>query len=150
MSVLLDSSLFGRFANSADPDHSIAVQSARRLELAGETVFITPQNLIEFRSFATRPTALNGLGMTAAQADVEAAKFEATFAMLPDGPDIFPAWKFIVTSLGVVGKQVHDARLAAVCQVHLIDKLLTFNVGHFTRLASATRPKLAVIHPRTV
>ena len=35
----------------------------------------------------------------------------------------------------VVGKQVHDARLVAVCHVHGVTNLLTFNVAHFAPLA---------------
>ena len=38
-------------------------------------------------------------------------------------------------ALGVVGKQVHDARLVAVCHVYGVSHLLTFNVTHFARLA---------------
>jgi hypothetical protein len=44
-------------------------------------------------------------------------------------------WKSIVNSLGVIGKQVHDARLLAMCHVHGVSHVLTFNVGHFTRMA---------------
>jgi hypothetical protein len=54
-----------------------------------------------------------------------------------------------VGALGVVGKQVHDARLVAVCHAHGVSHLLTFNVGHFTRLA-AFGPGLVVLDPATV
>jgi len=150
MSILLDSSLLGRFANTADRDHALAVQAVSRLELAGERILLTPQILIEFRNFATRPTAQNGLGMTAQQADSESIKYEAAYPLLADTPDIYPAWKQIVQSLGVTGKQVHDARLIAVCQVHQVTHLLSFNVGHFARLAAGATPPVAVIDPRTV
>lgn len=59
--------------------------------------------------------------------------------MLPEAPDVFPAWKPLVGTLGVVGKQVHDARLVAVCHVHAVTHLLTFDVGHFLRMASFGR-----------
>jgi hypothetical protein len=36
-----------------------------------------------------------------------------------------------------MGKQVHDARLAAVCLVHLVDEFITFNTTHFQRLLPA-------------
>ena len=62
--------------------------------------------------------------------------FEARFPLLPETPDTFPAWKALVQAAAVVGKQVHDARLFAVCQVHSVDHILTFNVQHFTRLAT--------------
>ena len=55
--------------------------------------------------------------------------------MLPETPDIYPAWKALVGALGVIGKRVHDARLVAVCHVHAVTHLLTFNVGHFMGMA---------------
>lgn len=64
-------------------------------------------------------------------------------------PAIYPAWKAIVGALGVVGKQVHDARLVAVCHAHGVTHLLTFNVAHFARLATAP-PGVTVIDPATV
>ena len=64
-----------------------------------------------------------------------AATFEAAFPLLGETPDIYPIWKALVGALGVVGKQVHDARLVAVCHVHVVTHLLTFNVSHFARMA---------------
>lgn len=72
----------------------------------------------------------------AAQASAVAAAFEATFPMLDETPAVYPAWRTLVESVEVVGKQVHDARLVAVCQVHGVKGVLTFNVAHFARLAS--------------
>jgi hypothetical protein len=74
---------------------------------------------------------------------------EATFPLLAETPDIYPAWKAIVTAVGVIGKQVHDARLVAVCHVHAVTRLLTFNVSHFVRIA-ACRPGVVVVDPATV
>src|SRR5262249_13860191 len=110
---------------------------------------ITAQNLVEFRNVATRPKAANGLGLSAVEAESQAATFEATFPLLVETPDIFPAWKALVAAMGVVGKQVHDARLVAVCHVHGVTHLLTFNVPHFTRLGTFG-PGLVVIDPATV
>ena len=74
---------------------------------------------------------MNGLGLSVIETEAKAATFEASFPLLPETPDIFPAWKAIVAALAVVGKQVHDARLVAVCHVHAVSHLLTFNVAHF-------------------
>jgi hypothetical protein len=71
------------------------------------------------------------------------------FPLLAETPDIYPAWKALVGALGVIGKQVHDARLVAVCHVHAVTHLLTFNVGHFTRLAGFG-PGVAVVDPASV
>jgi hypothetical protein len=69
--------------------------------------------------------------------------------MLDDTPAIYPAWKTVVQATGVIGKQVHDARLVAVCQVYAVSHLLTFNVAHFSRYAGFT-PGLTAVHPSQV
>ena len=136
MGILVDTSVLGRLANRTDILHAAAQAAVMRLHRRGEILHVTAQNLVEFRSFATRPIAVNGLGMTAAQASAVAAAFEATFPMLDETPAVYPAWRSLVERIGVVGKQVHDARLVAVCQVHGVKGVLTFNVAHFARLAS--------------
>ena len=92
---------------------------------------------------------MNGLGLSAVEAEAKAAVFEATFPLLVETPDIFPAWKALVGGLGIIGKQVHDARLVAVCHVHAVTQLLTFNVSHFTRMAGFG-PGIVVVDPATV
>jgi predicted nucleic acid-binding protein len=77
------------------------------------------------------------------------ARLVSRFPLLEETPAIFPAWKALVSALGVIGKQVHDARLVAVCHVHGVANILTFNTGHFTRLA-AFGPGLAVLDPAAV
>jgi hypothetical protein len=71
------------------------------------------------------------------------------FPLLPDTPDIFPAWKALVQAVGVIGKQAHDARPVAVCHTHRVTRLLTFNVGHFARLAGFG-PGVVVVDAATV
>jgi predicted nucleic acid-binding protein len=144
MSVLVDTSVLGRLANKLDPSHGSAQASVAKLRGLGETLHITPQNLIEFRNFATRPVAANGLGLTPVEAAKLSASFEAMFSMSNETPAIYRAWRNLVDTLGAIGKQVHDARLVAVCHVHNVDKVLTFNVAHFARFAAAP-PGIVVI-----
>ena len=149
MSYMIETSVLGRLANSKDSLHLLASSAVAELHRRGEELRIAPQNLIEFRNVATRPTVVNGLGLSAAQAEVLAAGYEKTFSLLPETPDIYPAWKSLVASAGIIGKQVHDARLVAVCHVYGITHVLTFNVGHFTRLA-AYAPGIIVVDPANV
>ena len=149
MAHLLDTSILGRLANVADVNHALTKRALAELHKQGQALYIAPQVLIEFRNMATRPLAVNGLGLMVAPVEVLAASFEAQFPLLPETPDIFPAWKAIVQSLGVIGKQVHDARLVAVCHVHSITHLLTFNTGHFARFATFG-PGLTIVDPATV
>jgi len=98
---------------------------------------------------ATRPIVQNGLGLSAAEAEVQAAGFEAAFALFADTPDIYPAWKALVSALNIIGKQVHDVRLVAVCHVHAVTHLLTLNVADFVRMAGFG-PGIVVVDPVNV
>ena len=84
MAVLVDTSLLGRLANRADVLHSVAKAAIAELHRRGEVLNITPQNLIEFRNFATRPAGVNGLGLTALAAEGLASTFEAAVGRAAD------------------------------------------------------------------
>jgi predicted nucleic acid-binding protein len=149
MAYLIDTNILARLANAADAQHSVAARAVVELHRRGELLHVTPQVLIEFRAMATRPKALNGLGLSAVDAEALAAGFEVSLPLLADGPDIYPAWKALVSALGIVGKQVHDARIVAVCQVHALTHLLTLNVSDFARMAGFC-PGLVVEDPASV
>jgi predicted nucleic acid-binding protein len=146
VAYLLDTTILVRLANASDAQHADAVGAVLEMHRHGELLHVTPQVLIEFRNVATRPAAANGLGLSTADAEAQAATLEARFPLLPDTPDIYPAWKALVSALAITGKQVHDARLVAACHAHEITHLLTFNVSHFVRMA-AFGPGLVVVDP---
>src|SRR5262245_25739489 len=127
MAYLIDTSVLARLVNTADAQYATADRAVMDLHQRGEVLHVTAQNLIEFRNLATRPRAVNGLGLSAVDTEAKAAVFEGTFLLLPDSPDIYPAWKALVGGLAIIGKRVHDARLVAVCHVHAVTHLLTFN-----------------------
>ncbi len=149
MLYLLDTSILVRLADAPDPGHPVADWAVKELHRRGDVLHITPQVLVEFRNVATRPKAANGAGLPIADAEVYAAGFEAMFPLLAETPDIFLAWKALVGALGIIGKQVHDARLVAVCHVHGVTHLLTFNVAHFVRMAGFGAG-VVVVDPATV
>ena len=149
MAHLVDTSILARLANTADALHAVAARAVLELHQRGEVLHLTAQNLIEFRNLGTRPKAVNGLGLSVAEAEAKAAVFEGKFPLLAETPDIYPAWKALVGALGVIGKRVHDARLVAVCHVHAVTHLLTFNVAHFVGLAGFG-PGVVVVDPATV
>jgi predicted nucleic acid-binding protein len=149
VAYLIDTTILARLANASDAQHAVAVRAVLELHRRGEVLHVTPQVLVEFRNVATRPVAANGLGLPSVDAEAQAATFEARFPLLAETPDIYPAWKALVGALGVIGKQVHDARLVAVCHVHGVTHLLTFNVPHFARMAGFG-PGVVVVDPATV
>lgn len=149
MAFLIDTSILGRLANSRDSSYSIAVSAILRLHRRGESLHIAPQNIVEFRNVATRPALANGLGLTITQAEMKITAFETAFALVEENPNIYPAWKILVQTAGVIGKQVHDARLVAICQAEGISHLLTFNTSHFTTIAAFV-PSLTIVAPVSV
>lgn len=92
MAHLLDTNVLVRLANVADVHHAAAARSVVELHRRQEVLQVTPQVLIEFRSVATRPPSLNGLGLATVDVEAQAAGFEAMFSLLPDTPAIYPAW----------------------------------------------------------
>jgi predicted nucleic acid-binding protein len=149
MAHLIDTGILARLANTGDALYAVATHSVLELHHRAEVLHITAQNLVEFRNLTTRPKAVNGLGLSAAEAEAKAAVFEGKFPLLAEAPDIYAAWKALVGSLGVIGRRVHDARLVVVCHVHAVTHLLTFNVGHFTGMAGFG-PGIVVVDPATV
>ncbi len=149
MSYLIDTTILGRLANVSDVQHAAATRAVLELHRRGESLHVTPQVMVEFRSVATRPVAVNGLGLSTVDTEALAATFEARFPLLAETPAIYPAWQALVGALAVIGKQVHDARLVAVCHVHAVTHLVTFNVAHFTRMAQFG-PGVVVVDPAAV
>jgi predicted nucleic acid-binding protein len=149
MAFLLDTSILVRLANANDAQFLVAARAVLELHRRGEVLHITPQVLIEFRNVATRPKSANGAGLSIVDAETHAATFEGKFTLLAETPDIFAAWKALVGALKIIGKQVHDARIVAVCHVHAVPHLLTFNIAHFGRMA-AFGPGVVVVDPATI
>jgi len=117
----------------------------RKLRGQGETLYITPQVLVEFHALTTRPVTANGWGLSPRQALLEARKIEALFPVLDETPAIFPLWRSLVRRHNVVGRQVFDARLVAVMQAYGIPKILTLNASDFRRFSAIT-----VVEPQNV
>jgi len=146
---LVDTSVLARLANNSDVHYPVALHAVTELHLQGAQLCITPQNLIEFRNVATRSNSENGLGYSVAEVEAKAVEFEALFILLDDVASIYEAWKTLVHQAGIIGKQVHDARLMACCQVHSLRCVLTFNGRHFVRFLPYM-PGWSVIDPHSI
>ena len=146
MAYLADTNIITRRVLPADPQHAIVSTALLTLDQQGESVYITPQNMIEFQALATRPATANGLGMTPVQASAEARRIEAVYPLLPDTPAIYPLWRNLVDTYAVIGRQVYDARLVAVMQAHGITHFLTLDPTDFRRYAAI----ITIVEPQNV
>jgi predicted nucleic acid-binding protein len=145
VSVLIDTNVLLRLAQPNHRQYRAAIDGVARARLAGEALYVTPQNIAEFWAVATRPVgAANGLGLTAAAAAAEIGTIEQLFQLAAEDPAIYPIWKGLVVTHRVLGTQVYDARLVAAMLAHGISRILTFNVADFSRYG------VAVLNPAAV
>jgi predicted nucleic acid-binding protein len=138
MNVLLDTNILARMAQPGTAACVVAHDATDALGRRGDTPCLVPQVLYELWVVATRPTAVNGLGFSTAQATAELVRVQSLFPLLADTPAVFPEWQRLVSAHGVMGRNAHDARLVAAMTVHGITHLLTFNMGHFARFSGIT------------
>jgi predicted nucleic acid-binding protein len=131
--ILIDTNVLLRLVQPNHSSHPASLAALTRLYRARESLCIVPQILYEFWVVATRPIDVNGLGMTASQAQADIAKIVTRFRLMRDERGVYKRWEVLVTALGVVGKNAHDARLVAAMQRHGVTRILTFNVGDFSR-----------------
>jgi predicted nucleic acid-binding protein len=62
--------------------------------------------------------------------------------LLTENETVYAAWRRLVHELNIRGVQVHDARLAALVQVHGLGRILTLNTADFARF-----PNVSAAHP---
>jgi predicted nucleic acid-binding protein len=60
MPYLLDSNILIRLVVTTDPHHEAILHAVESLQAAGESIFITPQNIAAFWNVCTRPTEARG------------------------------------------------------------------------------------------
>jgi predicted nucleic acid-binding protein len=133
MAYLIDTNRILRLAQLGHPMRDDALKALTLLTNKGEECYLTSQNLIEYWRTCTRPVERNGLGMTVSDSDAALADIEGIFTILPDTPDIYVQWRRLVVVYGVMGVNVHDARLVATMLVYNLTHILTFNTKDFNR-----------------
>jgi predicted nucleic acid-binding protein len=134
MSYLLDTGVLLRLVNRHDTDHDLVRNAVRSLIASDQELLIASQNVAEFLNVATRPTANNGLAMSPVQAtDLFQREVKSISNIVLEGDATHGEFLRLVGQYGVVGKQVHDARLVAIMLTWQVDRLLTLNDRHFRR-----------------
>ena len=135
MSVLVDTNVLLRAAQTNSPDHALARTTLATLRRQGHELCVVPQVIYEFWVAATRPLTANGLGMTTQDAERSIQLLLEDLSLRLDERGIFGRWQSLVTKHEVKGKNAHDARLAAAMQRHGLTRVLTFNTADFSRFA---------------
>ena len=138
MRYLVDTNVLLRWSQADSPDCSVCTQAVDGLLDNGNDLCICAQVLIEFWAVSTRPMSANGLGLTAKQISEQMANLREMFTILPEPSNIADRWQMVAENHAVLGKQAHDARVAALMLAHGVTHILTFNTGDFTRYQGIT------------
>lgn len=146
MSYAIDTNILTRGLQPGHPMQADANNAVESLRAEGQELCVLAQNLYEFWVVATRPKQVNGLGLSAAEAQDELKRIESLFRLLKEREEIYPEWKQLIAQHAVAGKNSHDARIAAAMRVHGINHLLTFNVDDFKRFQTV----MTVVEPKQV
>jgi predicted nucleic acid-binding protein len=136
MAHLLDKGILLRLVNTQDARHVEVRQAVESLAGQQEELFTTTQNVGEFWNVATRPLADNGLALPPATAvNLLETIIEPICGILVERDTLYAELKRIGGKYAVVGKQVHDARIAAMMLVWGVPRILTLNERDFRRYA---------------
>jgi predicted nucleic acid-binding protein len=141
MRYLLDTGILVRIPHRSDPLHSQIREAMRRLAQAGHTFVTTRQNMAEFWNVCTRPaTARGGFGLSADDAAHRLRLLERFITVLGEPESAYARWKALVRKHNVLGRQVHDARIASVMSAQRVKRILTLNEADFARYTPAIEP----------
>lgn len=141
MRVLVDTNVLLRAVQRQHPACRTAINALKTLRQQTATLCVSPQNVAEFWNVCTRPTDVNGMGLSIDATDRYVKRLERIFTVVPDSLETFHQWRALLVQHQVIGTKVHDARLVAVMMAHGIRQILTFNVADFTRFP------VEAIHP---
>jgi predicted nucleic acid-binding protein len=134
VSVLVDTNILLRLAETNSPQHPIAIAAVDRLVRSDESLYVTLQVLTEAWRAMTGARGTNGLGFPIAVADTELDRVERLFTLLEeDTLAITAEWRRLVSQYQITGLDVFDARLVATMTAHKIDRILTFDIDGFAR-----------------
>lgn len=145
MDYLVDTNVLLRALTNPNAHKLAACNAIETLLQRDADLCVTPQNLIEFWGVCTRPAKQNELGKSIAITDRYCRFAESFLTVLPEGPGIFTAWRSLVVHYGILGKQVHDARIVATMTTNRVPRLLTFDTADFARYI-----EIQVINAQTV
>lgn len=108
---------------------------------ADRSLFLSGQVLREYLSVATRPSAVNGLGLTAMAAIGNARQFLERSNFLEENVAVHQELFRLLETTPCLGKQIHDANIAATMLAHGLRRLVTLNPRDFERFV----PRIEIV-----
>ena len=132
---MLDTNVLVDATNDARPRHTAALA----LLETRDDLAISAQVVREYLVVATRPPAVNGLGLSLHQSRANLDEIRRSVRLLPEETPILPAFATLLDGHPAQGKRLHDAFLVATMLAHGVDTLITSNPGDFERFVGLVR-----------
>jgi predicted nucleic acid-binding protein len=132
---MLDTNILLTATNESRAGHEQALDVINGWPAQGTTLYTSGQIIREYLSVATRPPALNGLGLTVPDALDNARAFRSRMFLLAEDAKVADRLAELLEETKSSGKQVHDANVVATMLAHGVDLVVTLNTGDFARFA---------------
>ncbi len=140
--VMVDTNVLLAATNTARTDHESSKRVFSRALEAGIHLATCGQILREYLVVASRPVAVNGLGLGIADALKNLAWFRKRLVYFEEPAAVHYRLVALTESSGITGKRIHDANIVALMQCSGIYHLLTTNPEDFVSFSG-----IAVLAP---
>jgi predicted nucleic acid-binding protein len=134
--VLVDTNVLLSATAPLRPLHRAALAVLNDWPNQGTILATSSQVLREYLAVATRPVAVNGLGLGVEDALANVAAFRGRMRLLVDNEPVWDRLRALIATYGCMGKQVHDANIVATGLTSGVARLVTANAGDFNRFAA--------------
>src|SRR5262249_46941624 len=115
------------------PEHRDALRVLNDWAAAKAGLCTSGQVLREYLTVATRPAAINGLGLKLPDALGNVRAIRERTTLLAEDSRVTDRLLGLLADVECLGKQVHDANLVATMLVHGIGTIVTMNLRDFAR-----------------
>lgn len=129
--VLIDTNVLLAATDEARNDHVASAAVLSTWPARGFTCYTSGQILREYLVVATRPAAVNGLGMSRGDALNNVAVLRDRLRFLPESEKVHVRLLELLSLLPCTGKHIHDANIAATALAHGVTTVVTRNTDDF-------------------
>lgn len=134
MVYLLDTGVLLRLFDRSSSSCGVMRKALWEGRKAGHRFVVSVQNIAEFWNVSTRPaSARGGYGLSVSQVEKRLRVLERACTVVPDSADLYSVWRHLVLAHGVMGVQVHDARIVAWLMSQALTHVVTLNTSDFVR-----------------
>ncbi len=129
--AMVDTNVLLAATNTAHHNHLAAEQLFSQAHEMGAHLATCGQILREYLVVATRPLAVNGLGLNLEDALHNLAWFRKRQVFIEESEIVHHELVKLVAAGGISGKRIHDANIVAIMRCAGIRYLATYNTGDF-------------------